>query len=88
MTDPKESLILDLLEWVALVPRAYTDVMDAWRTSCPRLTVWEDTVDRGLLERRRTTHGIEVVVTDAGRRHLVAHQRGAVRSPSRAPVPA
>jgi len=40
MTDPKEPLILDLVAWVADSPKPYLDVMDAWRTSCPRLTVW------------------------------------------------
>jgi len=48
-------LILDLLEWVAAEPRPYAQVMDAWRTSCPRLTVWEDSVDRGLVKRRHDT---------------------------------
>ena len=38
-------LVLDLLEWVAGQPRSYDDVLDAWRTSCPRLTIWEDAVD-------------------------------------------
>ena len=45
-------LILDFLEWIASEPRPYADVMDAWRTSCPRLTVWEDCVDHGLVARR------------------------------------
>ena len=45
-------LILDFLEWVAAAPRNYAEVMDAWRTSCPRLTVWEDSVDHGLVTRR------------------------------------
>ena len=44
-----EALILDLLEWLASGERTYDDVMDAWRTSCPRLTVWEDANDRGLI---------------------------------------
>lgn len=47
-----QPLILDFLEWIAREPRPYADVMDAWRTSCPRLTVWEDAIDRGLAERR------------------------------------
>ena len=34
-----EALILDLLEWLANGERTYEEVMDAWRTSCPRLTV-------------------------------------------------
>jgi hypothetical protein len=45
-----ESLILDLLEWVAKQERSYRDTMDAWRTSCPKLQVWEDATDRGLIE--------------------------------------
>ena len=88
MTDPKEPLILDLVEWVALESRTYAEVMDAWRTSCPRLTVWEDAVDRGLLERRRTAHGIAVLLTDAGRSFLAQHARYTKRTPVRAPIPA
>lgn len=44
-----ESLILDLLEWLAKCDRSYEEVMDAWRTSCPRLPVWEDANERGLV---------------------------------------
>ncbi len=51
MSDETDALILDLFEWIAVRPRAYSDVMDAWRTSCPRLPVWEDAVDRGLVVR-------------------------------------
>ena len=45
-----ESLILDLLQWLAKQDRSYEDTMDAWRTSCPKLPVWEDATDRGLIE--------------------------------------
>ena len=51
MADPVESLILDLLEWIGPESRPYAQVMDAWRTSCPRLTVWEDAIDAGLIRR-------------------------------------
>ena len=44
-----ESLILDLLEWLANGERCYDEVMAAWRTSCPRLPVWEEANDRGLV---------------------------------------
>ena len=44
-----EPLILDLLEWLANGERTFEDAMGAWRTSCPRLTVWEDANDRGLI---------------------------------------
>jgi hypothetical protein len=51
MPEPIESLILDFLEWLGSEPRPYAEVMDAWRTSCPRLTVWEDAIDRGFIAR-------------------------------------
>src|ERR1700712_3758372 len=46
-----DPLILDLLEWIGREPRSYADVIDPWRTSCPRLTVWEDAMDRGFAAR-------------------------------------
>ena len=49
MADVVDALILDLLEWVESGERSYADVMDAWRTSCPKLTIWEDATDRGLV---------------------------------------
>jgi hypothetical protein len=66
-----EALVFDLVEWVAREPRTYAEVIDAWRTSCPRLTVWEDAVDRGLVKRETASgRGTQVVVTDSGRRFL------------------
>ena len=44
-----EALILDLLEWLAKGEKSYEEVMEAWRTSCPKLPVWEDANDRGLV---------------------------------------
>lgn len=76
MSDTLDPLVLDLVEWVAREPRALAEVIDAWRTSCPRLTVWEDAVDRGLLTRESTPgQGTRVVVTEAGRRFLHDHRR-------------
>jgi DNA-binding PadR family transcriptional regulator len=65
-------LILDLLDWLAREPRSYAEVMDAWRTSCPRLPIWEDAVDHGFVVRRRDpdTRRTVVVLTAAGRRAL------------------
>ena len=75
MTDPaleNASLVRDLVDWVASKPRNYEEVMDAWRTSCPRLTVWEDAIDAGLLKVGfQHSDGARVVsVTDAGRQFL------------------
>lgn len=64
MLDP---LVLDLVEWVAKEPRPYAEVIEAWRTSCPRLPVWETAIDRGYLRRTRIDPGINrVIVTEAG----------------------
>jgi hypothetical protein len=49
MSETLRPLILDLVAFVAERPRPYAEVLDAWRTSCPRLTVWEDAVDGGLV---------------------------------------
>jgi len=52
--------------------------MDAWRTSCPRLTVWEEAVDRGLLvSQREPERGVMVTATEAGRRFLAARKAAA-----------
>jgi hypothetical protein len=61
-----EQLILDLLGSLEAGPRSYSDIMEAWRTSCPRLPIWEDSVDLGLVRRE----GHMVMLTDAGRRRL------------------
>jgi hypothetical protein len=76
MSSITEPLILDLVEWIARQPRAYAEVMDAWRTSCPRLTVWEDAVDRGLVKPERgAANDVMVAVTSEGRALLQAHGR-------------
>ncbi|MGA3190394.1 MAG: hypothetical protein ABSF22_25090 [Bryobacteraceae bacterium] len=66
-----EALILDLLAWVAQRERTYEEVMNAWRTSCPRLPVWEDANDLGFVT---TAHGI-VRITAAGRALLEQNHR-------------
>ena len=65
-----EPLIFDLVEWVAKAPRTHAEVMSAWRTSCPRLTVWEDAVDRGLVARKTAGQQAIVVVTPRGLKFL------------------
>jgi len=57
-----ESLVLDLVEWVATSPRSYADVMSAWRTTCPRMSIWEDSLDERLV----SVHNDTVYVTTRG----------------------
>ena len=69
-------LILDFVEWVAREPRSYSDVMEAWKTSCPRLTVWEESIERGLVERMfEKGKGTTIVPTTAGMALLLEHDR-------------
>lgn len=49
MTEAARLLTIQFLEWLAAAPRSYAEVMDAWRTSCPRLAIWEDATSEGLV---------------------------------------
>ena len=42
---PPSALTLELLNWIAERPRTYDETMAAWRTSCPRMPIWEDASD-------------------------------------------
>ena len=70
-----DPLILDLVEWVAREPRSYADMLDAWRTSCPRLTVWEEAEERGFVTRKSTASGLVVHATNAGMSFLKENGR-------------
>jgi hypothetical protein len=73
--DTVEPLILDLLEWLGSGPRPYAEVLEVWRTSCPRLPVWEDANDRGFIDRRYGSGRGELIsVSEAGREHLRRHR--------------
>ena len=69
-----EGLILDLLEWLAKADRGYDEVMDAWRTSCPKLPVWEEANDRGLVIVESVNRRNLVRITSAGRSFLQRHR--------------
>jgi hypothetical protein len=71
MAEPTDPLVLDLVEWIAREPRLYAEVIETWRTSCPRLTIWEDAVDRGYVARESVTGiGVRVAITAGGAKFL------------------
>ena len=75
MSEPIDSLILDLLEWIGPDRRPYRETMEAWRTSCPRLPVWEDATDLGFTERHHEPGQAALVsVSAAGAAHLRTHR--------------
>jgi hypothetical protein len=79
MSDPVDALVLDLLEWIGSTPRPYAEVIAAWRTSCPRLPVWEEANARGYVtQQHRPGVGAFVSVSAAGRDWL-AQQRAVQR---------
>jgi hypothetical protein len=77
MPDTVDTLMLDLLQWMGPNPRRYAEVLDVWRTSCPRLPVWETAEDRGFIARRHAPGGGLVSVSDAGAEHLRHHRPAA-----------
>jgi D-3-phosphoglycerate dehydrogenase / 2-oxoglutarate reductase len=78
MSNNVDDLILDLLEWLGSNPRPYAEVMDAWRTSCPKLPVWEEANDRGYVERSLVEGaGLVVGVTEKGAEQLTTARRPA-----------
>ena len=81
MSDTVEPLVLDLLEWIGRGPRPRSEVLEAWRTSCPRLPVWEEANARGFLDHAHPAEGGEemISVSASGRAHLATR-----RAPTRA----
>jgi D-3-phosphoglycerate dehydrogenase len=69
-----DNLIVDLLAWVGSGERSYEEVMEAWRTSCPKLPVWEDANDRGLVKREEVNGREVVTITALGRAFLDQHK--------------
>jgi hypothetical protein len=68
------ALTLQLLAWIAARPRTYAETMEAWRTTCPRLTIWEDAVSDGLVnvDGAASMQDGRVRLTDSGRALLAA----------------
>ena len=58
------SLTLQLLAWIAERDRTYAQTMEAWKSSCPRLTVWEDAVAGGLVRIHRGTVLLTAAATE------------------------
>ena len=71
-----EALTIQLLQWIGEEPRSYAETIEAWRTSCPRLTIWEDAMTTGLIERvpNGSIAAAEVRLTRAGRAFVHEHK--------------
>jgi hypothetical protein len=91
MPDPAHALTLQFLAWVAESPRTYAQAMDAWRSTCPRLSIWEDAILDGLVTFTggATRNASRVMLTAKGRARLgrdagaPAARAEGMRAPSR-----
>ena len=81
-----DALIHDLLDWLSRGERTYQEVIDVWRTSCPRLTVWEDANDRKLLATEHVDGRELVRITPAGSSFL-EQRRTSPKTPQRSEAP-
>lgn len=73
MADPVEPLIVDLLEWIGRGSRPYAEVLEVWRTSCPRLPVWEEANARGFIAHiHRSGVPAQIALSPAGLEHLAS----------------
>ena len=61
-TPNHSAITIQLLEWISERPRTYLETIDAWKSSCPRLTIWEDALADGLV----CVRGRSVLLTPAG----------------------
>jgi hypothetical protein len=73
MSQPARLITLQFLAWVADRPRTYTEAMDAWRSTCPQLSVWEDAIIAGLVQ-IESGNGRPVTLTPQGRAVLTTEQ--------------
>ena len=71
MQPAAHALTQQFLAWVAEGKRSYADA-EAWRRSCPHLSIWEDAISDGLvrLENGGSMKESRLVLTATGRARL------------------
>ena len=83
MSDSPSLIMIQFLAWVADRPRSYSETMDAWRTSCPRLSVWEDAVIANWV--RLEGEGVRAVTLTERGAALLRQAQISSRRPQREP---
>ena len=71
----RDLLMLEFLSWISDRRRTYTEAMNAWQSTCPRHTIWEDAMIDGYIElkRHQTAQDPEVTLTANGLALLNGH---------------
>lgn len=77
MSQSQPLIMIQFLAWVADRPRNYAQCMDAWRSTCPRLSVWEDAIIEDLVRIENDARR-GVGLTERGRAVLDAAELAAV----------
>jgi len=69
------ALTVQLLDFVA-AGRTYGETMDAWRSTCPRMPIWEDAVRDGLVrvENGGAMKSSRIVLTVRGKARLAKNK--------------
>jgi hypothetical protein len=80
MSDPVDALVIDLLEWIGPRGRPYAEVIEAWRTSCPRLPVWEEANARGYVVHEHVGGAGPLISLSPSGRALLRQGRSELRS--------
>ena len=75
MAEPVSLLMIEFLTWVSSRRRTYDMAMEAWQSTCPRHTIWEDALIDGLIqvEVGGMLHQSEVTLNARGRAILDGH---------------
>jgi hypothetical protein len=69
------ALMVQFLSWIDARPRSYDEAMEAWRSTCPRHTIWEDALADRLIQVGGQRDSVRVTLTGRGRAILSAHMR-------------
>ncbi len=69
MPESANLLMLEFLSWISSRRRTYAETMNAWQSTCPRHTIWEDAIIDGYIQvnRNETLRDPEVSLTVNGR---------------------
>jgi hypothetical protein len=74
MSNAQTALTAQMLQWINTAAHTYKEALDVWRTSCPRLSIWEDACIEGLVDCAAGPGGV-VFITEKGRRFMIEHSR-------------
>jgi hypothetical protein len=71
MPSAANALTQQFLAWIDEAPRTYADG-EAWRRSCPHLSIWEDAIADGLIrfEKNGGMQQSRLMLTARGRKRL------------------